>query len=87
MCVPYKTNRAYVFDSSDLFINHFPKTACLPHKTVQLRKQMNFTFVGSDRRYVQVQEEMTSQHLSKYHKTQYSKLDWNTTSIDTIEIN
>jgi len=70
MSVPHKTNRAYVFDSSVLFIHYFPKTTCLPRKSVQLKKQMNSTFVGSDRRYVQVQKEMIFHHLSKYYKTQ-----------------
>jgi hypothetical protein len=48
---------------------------------MQLRKQINFTFVGSDRRYVQVQQEMIFQRLqvSKYYKMQYSKLGWSTT--------
>ena len=49
---------------------------------------MNFTFVCSDRHYTQLQEEMISQHLSKYRKTQYRKLGWSKTiSIGTIEIN
>jgi len=48
---------------------------------------MNFTVVGSDRHYMQLQEEIISQHLSKYRKTQYSKLGWSKTiSIGTIEI-
>jgi hypothetical protein len=87
MC-PVQNNRAYVFDSSNLFIHHFPKTTCLLCKNVQLRKQMNFTVVGSDRHYMQVQEEMISLRLSNCSKTQYSKLGWSKTiSTGTIEIN
>ena len=66
----------------------FPQNNLSPPKERAAEETMNFTFVGSDRRYVQVQEEMISQHLSKYRKMQYSKLDWNTTiNIGTIEIN
>jgi len=49
---------------------------------------MNFTVVGSDRHYMQVQEEMISLRLSNCSKTQYSKLGWSKTiSTGTIEIN
>jgi hypothetical protein len=66
----------------------FPQNNLSPCKSVQLRKQTNFTLVCSERHYTQLQEEMISQHLSKYRKTQYRKLGWSKTiSIGTIEIN